>query len=89
VSPDKGWHPERIKAAIRMRGKSLSELSRQHGLNDHACHFALRKQWPRVEQVIADFLGVKPWVLWPDRYTSEQRPRGPRRERRDETNAET
>lgn len=63
-----GWHPEQIKAAVRMRGITLSELARRHGYGADACRLALRRPWPRVERIIADELGVPPSQLWPERY---------------------
>lgn len=66
-----------------MRGSSLADLSRKHGLTPDACRLALVQQWPRAERIIADFLGVPAWELWPDRYTDDHRPTGPRREQRD------
>lgn len=77
-----GWDPEDIKAAVRKRGVSLSELSRLNNLSHNACNFALRRQWPRAEAVIAKFIGVPASEIWPDRYTPDGRPTGPVRSTR-------
>lgn len=63
-----GWHPEEIKAAIRMRGTTMSELSRRHGYSNGAVKEVLRRPWPAVEKLVADFLGVLPQTIWPGRY---------------------
>jgi Ner family transcriptional regulator len=67
-SQRRGWHPEDIKAAIRKKRKTLSQLSLDNGYNVHAVRQALRRPWPNVERIIGEFLGVAPSVLWPDRY---------------------
>ena len=70
-----GWHREDIKAAIRKTGSTLKSLSRLHGYDDSAVHKALKQQWPAVERIIADFLGIPPTTLWPDRYHADGTPR--------------
>jgi len=75
-----GWHPEDIKAAVRRRGSTLTQLSRDHGFCDAAASQALRRTWRAVEKVIADFLGVPARRLWPERYQPRRaRRRGGRR----------
>lgn len=64
-------HPERIKAEIRARGTTLRDLSIASGLHPEAISRAVRQPWPAVEKIIADFLGIPPEQLWPDRYAPE------------------
>lgn len=66
-----GWHPEQIKAAIRMRGVTLSELALKNGLDESACRSALIRSQPKAEKVIAAYLGVPLHDLWPSRYDAE------------------
>ena len=66
----KGWHREEIKAAIRMRGTDLEELSTSNGLGPADCSTALRRPHFMAELVIAEFLGLSPRQLWPQRYDS-------------------
>lgn len=78
-----GWHPEDIKAAIRKRGTTLSDLSRAHGYNDQAARLALRNRRSyAVEAVIATELGVPAHEIWPDRYDSNGKPLDARRQQR-------
>ena len=78
-----GWHPEDIKAAIRKRGTTLSDLSRAHGYNDQAARLALRNRRSyAVEAVIASALGVPAHELWPDRYDANGKPLDGRRQHR-------
>lgn len=67
----KGMHPEEIKAAIRMRGITLRDLSEQWGFHPSAVGIALRREMPHVEARIAQFLGKSLHEIWPDRYTPE------------------
>lgn len=71
---ERGWHPEEIKAAIRMRGSSMAELSRQHGYGISAVRQVLRHPWPAIERLVADHLGVPPQEIWPDRYGEDGMP---------------
>ncbi|WP_369308753.1 helix-turn-helix domain-containing protein [Providencia rettgeri] len=64
----KDWHPADIIAAIKKKGSSLSELSRQAGLNSSTLNNALSRRWPKGERIIAEFLGVAPTEIWPSRY---------------------
>lgn len=64
----KGWHREQIKAAIRMRGVTLEQLSEDNGLDKRACSLALIRPYWAAEMVIAEFLGVSPRQIWPQRF---------------------
>ena len=70
-SKRKGWHREEIKAAIRMRGTDLEELSVSNGLGPADCSSALRRPHFAAEMVIAEFLGRSPRELWPQRYDED------------------
>lgn len=74
IDPIRGPHPEEIKAAVRKRGSSLAELSRQHGYAADSARKALTRPWPAVERLIADYLGTDPWLLWPERYGADCQP---------------
>lgn len=62
------WHPELIKARVRMQGETLTGLARKNGLQQDACRDALRTRRPEAEAVIAKYIGVPAEELWPDRY---------------------
>lgn len=62
------WDKYAIKAAVHRRGKSLTELALEAGLHTSACRVALLRHFPAGERAIADFLGISPRVLWPERY---------------------
>lgn len=68
-------HREDIKAALHKRGISLASLCRKTNYSPTAFSKALTIQWPALERVIADALGMEPWEIWPSRYTKKHRPR--------------
>jgi Ner family transcriptional regulator len=70
-SPRHTWHPELIKAAVRMKGVTLTELATRNGLCASACREALLYSRPTAERVISDFLGVPLPLLWPERYDAK------------------
>lgn len=68
------WHPEDIKAAIRKRGTTLAKLAKTAGVSKQLVSTALeRRASEHVDDVIADFLGLKPHQIWPSRYNKGQR----------------
>ncbi|WP_312153675.1 DNA-binding transcriptional regulator SfsB [Atlantibacter hermannii] len=62
------WHPADIISGLRKRGTSLAAESRKAGLSSSTLANALTRPWPKGERIIADALGVTPWVIWPSRY---------------------
>jgi len=70
------WHLEDIKAALRKKFGSLSDLSASWGLDRSAIASALRRpnNSKRVERLISDALQVPLHVLWPDRWLPDGNP---------------
>lgn len=68
------WHAEQIKAAVRMRGTTLSALSERNGYEASSIYKALTRQWPALERVIAQFLDKRPQDIWPSRYDAAGNP---------------
>ena len=68
------WHREKIKAEIRMRGTTLRALSLQHSPSMNSVAVALGRSWPKMESVVADFLGLHPKEIWPSRYDASGNP---------------
>ncbi len=65
------WHREQVKAAIRMKGITLTELATNHGYEASAVRKTLSRPWPVVEKIIADLLGMRPQDIWPSRYHAD------------------
>lgn len=68
-----GWHAADIRAAIAKRGKTLSGLALEAGLDASACRAALIRPLPKAERVISRFLDVPLHELWPQRWDAEGR----------------
>lgn len=67
-----GMHAEQIKAAIRMTGITLTELSLRAGLGECTVRQALFFQHcPAGEKAIIDHLGLPPHQIWPNRYDKD------------------
>lgn len=62
------WHPADIVAGLRKKGTSLAAESRKAGLSSSTLANTLTRPWPKGELIIAEVLGIKPWVIWPSRY---------------------
>lgn len=62
---------ESVKAQLRSRGSSLSQIGRDLGLKPSTISSVLsgaRSQ--KVERAIADALKTEPELLWPERYST-------------------
>lgn len=67
------WDPADVVAALKKSGWSLRRLSLAYGYRSNALKHALRRPYPRAEQIIAGALGTKPDVIWPSRYRKGSR----------------
>lgn len=66
------WHKEDVKAEIRKRGSTMASLARKNGYkNPRTFSNVFAARYPKVERIIAEFLGVTPDVIWPSRYQSQ------------------
>jgi len=61
------WHKADIVAALKKRGTSLAQLSRDSGLASGTLANALIRPWPKGEQIIASALDLSPDHIWPSR----------------------
>lgn len=64
----KGWSRQKIIFAIRERGATITQLSRDAGFERRTLHTSLYKRHPRAHAIIARFLKVSRHELWPDWY---------------------
>lgn len=62
------WHQADIIAALKKRGTTLSELSRQSGFSSTTLCNALVRPWTKGEIIIATALDLEPKEIWPSRY---------------------
>ncbi|EFW2325406.1 transcriptional regulator [Shigella flexneri] len=51
-----------------MKGKTLSQLSREAGLKPDTMRNVFRCHIPRYEAIIARYLDMEPAQIWPSRY---------------------
>lgn len=72
ASTAENWHRADVLAAVRKRGSTLAKLSRDNGLHERTLYNALERHWPKGEQIIADYIGIHPGEIWPERYNNEE-----------------
>jgi Ner family transcriptional regulator len=75
VKANDDWSAARVKYELEMRGRTLTDLSRDNQFHVSAAGKALRTSWPEMERIIAEALGVEPKCIWPSRYTEDGIPR--------------
>ena len=64
----KNMHRAYIIAEIREKGSTLAQLSIDAGLHPRTLGNALERKYPKGEKIIADFIGIPPQEIWPERY---------------------
>ena len=64
-------HPELIRAEIKMRGKTLSDLAWMYEVHPKVVSLALKSPSVSGEKVIAEFLDKPLYELWPARWTKD------------------
>ncbi|PZQ46338.1 MAG: transcriptional regulator [Micavibrio aeruginosavorus] len=79
-------HPEDIKAAIRKRGKTLTQLSLDYQLAPGTVRGCLIRSIPAADKAVARFLNKPLHMIWPDRYDEQGNPLKPSR-KKDRTNS--
>ncbi len=64
---------ERMKAELRIRGTSLAQLARELGVTDSALTLVGKRisRSKKIEQALADALGDRREVLFPDKREGE------------------
>ncbi|HBQ2324979.1 TPA: helix-turn-helix domain-containing protein [Klebsiella pneumoniae] len=67
-SSTENWHRADILAAIKKRGGTLAQLSRDSGLHERTLYNVLERHWPKGERIIATYIGVDVNIIWPERY---------------------
>lgn len=65
---NKDWHKEDIKAEVRKKGTTMSELARANGYNPRTFSNVFNLKYPKVQRIIAEYLGHNPEEIWPSRY---------------------
>lgn len=71
-NPSDVW--EWVKYRLALKGYTFGDLARIHGVKKP--NFTRVKRWPlpKYEQLIAKYVGVNAWDLWPDRYDPSHKP---------------
>jgi Ner family transcriptional regulator len=69
------WHPADVLAALKKRGHNLAGLSVANGYHPTAAGKALKQQWPAMEKLVAEAIGMPPQAIWPSRYEGDGSPR--------------
>ena len=72
--PAHDWNPWDIKACLGKKGYTLTRVALESGYSRSAPGEAFRRQWPAMERIIADVIGVEPWEIWPSRYDENKQP---------------
>lgn len=62
------WSSKAIYTALEQRGVDLSSLEITHGLKTGTMRNVFYRSYPKVEEIIADVIGIEPSVIWPSRY---------------------
>lgn len=64
---------EDIKAEIRRRGSTLSQLAKENGYSPAVFSLVKNRPHKKAEKAIAAYIGKNPEILWPKRYAQKPR----------------
>ncbi|MBF7689608.1 helix-turn-helix domain-containing protein [Acinetobacter pollinis] len=67
------WDRHQIKAAIERRCKSLTALAKIYDVPPQTIRNALDKPSKKGEQIISDFLNIPLHILFPTRWTNQNK----------------
>jgi Ner family transcriptional regulator len=70
-TPTQHWDRHSILAEIKRRFGSLNALAARAGIAPGHLSVALGEAYPKGERIISRALGIKPQLLWPDRYDAK------------------
>lgn len=79
------WHAEDIKAAIRKRGVTMTDLALSRAMPEASVRNAIARPFAKGELVIAEFLQIPLHEIWPNRWTKEGKRLRPRYVRKHST----
>lgn len=65
---ERGWTNDQIKEAFEAQGFSLASFAKASGLATGSVYQSLRCRVPKIDKIIAAFLGVHESTIWPNRY---------------------
>lgn len=69
TATENDWHPADIKAALNKKGWTFARIAREYGYSSNSPNQVLRHPWATMEEIIARIIGVRPWQIWPSRYS--------------------
>lgn len=64
----KVWTKAQIKCALEERGMTLTGLAELNGIDPSSMRHVWNRAMRPAEKALAEFIGVKPAELFPDRY---------------------
>lgn len=63
-----------IKHRLELQGLTFGKIGTIYGV-DKSCFTKVKTvPIPKNERILADYVGVEPWDLWPDRYDAAHNP---------------
>lgn len=63
-----------VKYQCQLRHVTMSEIATEAGVTRACFYSVFNKTYPRMEKVLADFLGLEPAQLFPERYDKDGLP---------------
>ena len=65
------WTKQRILFELRERGVTASELAARAGISRHTIYGGLQRPYPKVNDIVAEALGIQRQVIWPQFYDAD------------------
>lgn len=65
------WTKQRILFELRTRGVTASEIASKAGMSRFTIYGGLERPYPKVNELIAEAIGVPRQTIWPQFYDAE------------------
>lgn len=65
------WDSDAILTALKRKGISIKEIEEKMGVKKNCARNVFYRSYPKAEEVIAEAIGIEPYVIWPSRYFTE------------------
>jgi len=63
-----------LKHRLELRGLTFGKIARAHKVAKSCFTKAKTHMLPKAERILANYVGLEPWDLWPERYDAAHNP---------------
>lgn len=73
IRPGHDWSKKAIRLALENKGITIEDIENELGVGKGTARNVFYRDCPSYEETIAQKIGVTPDIIWPSRYSSDER----------------